>query len=606
MAEGRLARVRELFDQAADLPAADRSAFLEAACAGDMALRVEVEALLAHDQFVDDAQADFLQSPVVRPPSQAAGPPAPSPSLAQAPLPRTIGRYRVMRLLGEGGMGTVYEAEQDNPRRTVALKVLRAGLPSELLRRFAHEAQILGRLQHPGIAQVYDAGVAESGQPYFAMELIAGVPLAEYARQQTLDVPGRLELVARVADAVQHAHERGVIHRDLKPGNILVNSSGQPKVLDFGVARAADLGLTAGGGRTEAGQLLGTLGYMSPEQASGDPSAIDPRGDVYAMGVLLYELLARRLPYSLDGLALPEAVRVIREQEPSRLGSLDSRLRGDVETIVAKALEKERARRYASAGELAADLRRHMSHEPIRARPPSALYQLRKFARRHKALVGAVLGVMAALLAGTVVSLLYAVRADHNAREARENARLANENERRAQYQTYRARLAAAAAALSHHDVADVARQLEAAPPELRGWEWQHLHARLDDSAAVLPAGQLLPRGRSGFRVAAFTPDALVLSDEEGKRISSTPRPAPPGRMARDSFRGRRDVAGRRNRGSVRGSDSRSGVNRQGAPSPAATRQPRRLPLAIQPGRKAPGCPPDRPLDQHLRRVRVP
>src|SRR5262249_19298685 len=267
---------------------------------------------------------------------------------------------------------------------------------------------------------------------------------------------------------------------------------------DCGGGRAGDLDMTAGGGRTETGQLVGTLSYMSPEQASGDPSAIDRRGDVYALGVLLYELLAHRLPYSVDGLALPEAGRVIREQEPGRLGLVDGRLRGRGGTIVAKALAKEPARRYASAGELAADIRRHLSHEPIRARPPSALYQLRKFARRHRALVAAVLGVAAALVAGTVVSVLYAVRADYNARLARHEA--------------YRARLAAATAALSHHDVADAARQLEAAPQELRGWEWRHLHARLDDRAAVLPAGQLLRRGPSGFHVVVFTPDALVLS----------------------------------------------------------------------------------------------
>jgi WD40 repeat protein len=315
---------------------------------------------------------------------------------------------------------------------------------------------------------------------------------------------------------VQHAHERGVIHRDLKPANILVEPSGQPRVLDFGVARAADMGLTAAGGKTEVGQLIGTLNYMSPEQASGDPAALDARGDVYALGVLLYELLAHRLPYDLDGLTLPAAARVIREQEPSRLGSLDGRLRGDVETIVAKALEKDRARRYASAGELAADLRHFLSHEPIRARPPSALYQLRKFARRHKALVAAVLGIGLALAAGTVVSVLYAVRAGQNAREA-------NENERRAQYQTYRARMAAAAAALSHHDVADAARQLNEAPEKLRGWEWRHLYARLDDSAAVLPAGQVSRRGASGFCLAAFTYDALVVEDEAGRPISSTP-----------------------------------------------------------------------------------
>jgi serine/threonine protein kinase len=275
---------------------------------------------------------------------------------------------------------------------------------------------------------------------------------------------------------------------------------------------------------------LKVMRYMSPEQASGDPSALDPRGDVYALGVILYELLAGLPPYGLDGLPLPEAARVIRDQEPSWLGTLDARLRGDVETIVARALEKDRSRRYASAGELAADIVRHLSHEPIRARPPSAIYRLGKFARRHKALVGAVLGVVAALAAGTVVSVLYAVRADHNAREAVENARQAKENEQLARYQAYRARLAAAAGALSRHDVLDAARQLEDAPEEPRGWEWRNLHARLDDSAAVLPAGQLLRRIPSGFHLAAFTPDALVVSDEEGRPISSISRRNVPGK----------------------------------------------------------------------------
>src|SRR5262245_46693794 len=259
MAEPFPRPVGELFDQARELDPAQLAAFLDEQCQGDADLHAAVERLLQLDRR---AQADesLLRSPLVG--SRPQGLAAPAPRLP------AVGRYRVVRVLGEGGMGTVYEAEQDNPRRTVALKVIRAGLASDALRqRFAREAQILGRLHHPGIAQVYDAGVAEGGQPYFAMELIAGVLLDRYARERALDVPARLGLVARVCDAVQHAHERGVIHRDLKPGNILVESSGQPKVLDFGVARAADLGLTAGGGRTEAGQLIGTLSYMSPEQA---------------------------------------------------------------------------------------------------------------------------------------------------------------------------------------------------------------------------------------------------------------------------------------------------------------------------------------------------
>src|SRR5262249_26500688 len=254
-----------------------------------------------------------------------------------------------------------------------------------------------------------------------------------------------------------------------------------------------------------------------------------------ALGVTLCEWLPHGLPHRLDGLSLPEAARVIREREPSRLGWLDGRLRGDVETIVAKALEKEQARRYASAGELAAEIRRHLSHEPIRAHPPSALYRLRKFARRHKALVGAVLGIGLALAAGTVISVLYAVRADHNARvaaenerQATENARQATENERKERYQAYRARLAAATAALAHHDVVDAARQLDEAPKDLRGWEWQHLFSRLDDSAAAIPlpegevSSYLLP-AEDRLRVATVTKDGVRLTDLEGGEAATLP-----------------------------------------------------------------------------------
>ena len=222
-------------------------------------------------------------------------------------------------------MGTVYEAEQDNPRRTVALKVIRAGLASpDLLKRFTHEAQILARLHHPGIAQVYEAGLADDGQPFFAMEFIRGLPLDEYANRQGLDLAARAGLVARVCDAVQHAHDRGVIHRDLKPANILVDEAGQPKVLDFGVAHVTDADLLTAASLTRTGQLLGTLNYMSPEQVTGDPAAIDGRSDVYTLGVILFELLAHRLPYQLENRPLAEVARVILEQEPSRLGSIDT------------------------------------------------------------------------------------------------------------------------------------------------------------------------------------------------------------------------------------------------------------------------------------------
>jgi WD40 repeat protein/serine/threonine protein kinase len=521
MAEGRDERVEALFHQAADLPPHEQRALLDAACPDDPGLRAEVERLLADDARLRASAPDFLDSPLVRPLRPSTLCPAPAAGAGPA-LPPRIGHYRVLRLLGEGGMGAVFEAEQDNPRRPVALKVIRPGLVSPaLLKRFTHEAQILGRLHHPGIASIYEAGVTEDGQPFFALELIRGLALDEYARRHGLDPAARLDLLARVCDAVQHAHEQGVIHRDLKPGNILVDETGQPKVLDFGVARATGADLLTSTDHTRTGQLLGTLSYMSPEQVAADPAVLDQRSDVYTLGVILFELLAGRRPYPLEDLALPEAARVIREQEPSRLGSIDTRFRGDVETIVAKALEKDRGRRYQSAAELAADIRRHLRSEPIRARPPSALYQLRKFARRHKALVGGVAGVLAALAVGLVGTILFAVREARQRGEAERNARRANAEAKAALYQTYRARVAAAGAALQNHDVATAARHLEEAPKALRDWEWRHLHSRLDESSAVYqpPVGGslLLASCSEGLRLASVTPTNVRLLDEAGR-----------------------------------------------------------------------------------------
>jgi WD40 repeat protein/predicted Ser/Thr protein kinase len=520
MADEQEDRVEALFHQAADLPAHEQRAMLDGACAGAPDLRAAVERLLADDVRLrgDGGAAAFLDSPVVRP----SRPPTNAPAAAPPPaLPAQIGHYRILRLLGEGGMGVVYEAEQDSPRRRVALKVIRAGLMSPaLLKRFAHEADILGRLHHPGIAQIHEAGVAADGQPFFALEFIRGLPLDEYARLRKLATAECLDLVARVCDAVQHAHDQGIIHRDLKPGNILVDETGQPKVLDFGVARATDADLRTSADRTRTGQLVGTLSYMSPEQVAADPAALDQRSDVYTLGVILFELLAGRLPYQVEHLSLPEVARIIREQEPSRLGSIDLRLRGDVETITAKALAKEKARRYQSAADLAADIRRHLRHEPIRARPTSALYQLKKFTYRHKALVGGVAGVMAALVIGLIGTLLFAAREAQQRTQAEYNARVANDERQVSLYQAYRARLAAASVALQNHDVADAARHLQEAPEALRGWEWRHLHSRLDDSSAVLPAPagvSFLSQGQ-GLHLAILGSQSVRLVDIQSRR----------------------------------------------------------------------------------------
>src|SRR5215471_15825455 len=384
--------VEAAFAAALELPACERPSFLTSEYPNDPALRAEVEALLRNYQ----AAGSFLE-PI-------AGSRLPSLAEATSFLPTAIGCYRIRRLVGQGAMGAVYEATQEHPRRTVALKVIKPGWANpELLRRFEQESQALARLQHPCIAQIYEAGMADAGfgpQPYFAMELIRGRSLREYAEEHHLDTEQRLQLMVRICEGVQHAHQRGLIHRDLKPGNILVDETGQPKILDFGVARVTDSD-TQTTRQTDLGQLVGTLAYMSPEQALGDPLELDTRSDVYALGVILYELLAGRLPYTVSR-NLPEAVQTIREEDPAPLSSISRNYRGDIETIVAKALEKDKGRRYVSAADLAGDIRRYLADEPIVARPPSTTYQLQKFARRHKAVVGGVAAVFVVLVAGII------------------------------------------------------------------------------------------------------------------------------------------------------------------------------------------------------------
>jgi eukaryotic-like serine/threonine-protein kinase len=391
----RWERIAQVYDLTCEQPEALREAFLVKVCDGDEELRCEVESLLRQSASQDGPLELVAED------------------ARTWTCPAWIGRYRILRLIGEGGMGAVYEAEQDRPRRTVALKVVKSALAApESLRRFAQESEVLGRLQHPNIARVYEAGTAQTDlgpQPYFAMEFIRGVSLLEYVNQHGLRIPQRLDLMIRICEAADYAHRCGVIHRDLKPGNILVDQGGQPKILDFGVARVtdSDANMTR---QTSLGDLVGTLAYMSPEQLLADPLQLDARSDVYSLGVVLYELLTGRRPYEVTQ-QLPEAAQAIREQDPLPLSAANPACGGDLETIVAKALEKDKTRRYTSAGELAADLRRYLADEPILARPASALYRARKFVRRHRVLVGAAGIVFIVLLGGVIASTGQAIRA---------------------------------------------------------------------------------------------------------------------------------------------------------------------------------------------------
>ncbi|MGE3181773.1 MAG: WD40 repeat domain-containing serine/threonine protein kinase [Phycisphaerae bacterium] len=395
---------------------------------------------------------------------------------------RALAGTACWRRIGEGGMGVVYKAEQENPKRIVALKILRRLAGESSLRRFASEAQLLGELQHPGIAKVFEAAIHDDGVerlPYFAMELVpAARTLVDYARVQRLAVSDCLQLFAGVCDAVQHGHQRGVIHRDIKPDNILVDEAGWSKIIDFGVARV--LGKqNATANATRTGHIIGTLAYMSPEQLTGNSSDIDTRADVYALGVVLYEMLADTLPLDIRDKSIAEACRMIREAEPAPLGTLRPHLRGDIELIVAKATEKDRERRYASAGELAADIRRFLNDEPILARPVTFFYQLQKFTHRNK---GVVLGTAMAVLS-LMLGLAAAMHSAYSATRARDNAF----------DESYRSSIAAAASALDKHDVALARRSLALAPSSRREWEWNHLFQRLDDSLYSISVPPIQP-----------------------------------------------------------------------------------------------------------------
>lgn len=414
--ESRHRRLESLFLECVELEASERAAFLDARCAGDPDLRAELEDLLKRDDT--SAPSDVT-------------------------LPLTIGAYILDAKLGEGGFGDVYAAEQTAPvRRRVAFKILKAGMDSRaVLARFETERQALALMDHPGIAKVFDAGVTESGRSYFVMELVSGEPITTYCETHRLSVAARLELFIAVCRAMEHAHVKGVIHRDLKPSNILVTTIDgvpRPKVIDFGIAKATTAPLAGEPARTLQGEVLGTPEYMSPEQAASRGSDVDTRSDVYSLGVVLYRLLVGRIPFTterLRGTSVAEMQRILLEEEPVKpseavkstpSNAAEARpLRGDLDWIVMRALEKDRERRYASAATFADDIERHLRNEPVLAGPPTTLYRLGKLVRRHRAFVAGGAAVAFALVLGLATTTLQAIRATRAEERARSEAEVA-------------------------------------------------------------------------------------------------------------------------------------------------------------------------------------
>ncbi len=557
-------RERELFLGALEHNAAERVAFLKTACGGDHALRQRVEELLAEQEQV----GSFLETPAAATSFSTVrlNDAALKVSVTEKPGDR-IGRYKLLEKIGEGGCGIVYMAEQEGPvRRRVALKVIKLGMDTKsVIARFEAERQALAMMEHPNIAKVFDAGATETGRPYFVMELVRGIRITEYCDENNLSTDERLKLFIQVCQAIQHAHQKGIIHRDIKPSNILVtlhDGVPVPKVIDFGIAKATEQRLTDKTLFTEFSAFIGTPAYMSPEQAEMSGLDIDTRSDVYALGVLLYEILTGTTPFDareLMRVGLDECRRTIREKEPARPSTrvatmvgeqltatakqrrteaprLIHSLRGDLDWIVMKCLEKDRARRYATANDIAEDAQRFLEGDTVLARPPSNVYRLQKLLRRHRVVVTAAALIIVSLLTGITVSTWLAVRAKRAERDAESGQKRAELESAAARLNEYIADINLAqqsVAAGNHGRAVQLLHKHRPAPgqPDLRGFEWRYLwqQTRGDEhiafpnqgedvqSVALSPNGEFLAVGSDRkLNIWRVSDKALVHSQTQG------------------------------------------------------------------------------------------